>query len=129
MMWRGRTGDFRPAAESWIVLYNGGRGRPEPPGMAGCGLGMGWEWQGLLPRTRAHLASGRRVQRVDVVRLVASLWGRRRGRAGTARRCRRTSVRGCSCAARMVPRLHSMRQTWSRRDTIAASAALSSTAR
>ena len=78
MMWRGRTGDFRPAAESWIVLYNGGRGRPEPPGMAGCGLGMGWERQGLLPRTRAHLASGRRVQRVDVVRLAASLWGRRR---------------------------------------------------
>ena len=74
MMWRGRTRDFRPAAESWIVLYNGGRGRPEPPGMAGCGLGMGWEWQGLLPRTRAHLASGCRVQRVDVVRLAASLW-------------------------------------------------------
>ena len=94
MMWRGRTGDFRPAAESWIVLYNGGRGRPEPPGMAGCGLGMGWERQGLLPRTRAHLASGCRVQRVDVVRLAASLWGRRRASASAARRCRQTSVRG-----------------------------------
>ena len=111
MMWRGRTGDFRPAAESWIVLYNGGRGRPEPPGMAGCGPGMGWEWQGLLPRTRAHLASGCRVQRVDVVRLAASLWGRRRLEAGAARRCRQTSVRGCTAAWPRVPGLRPTRQT------------------
>ena len=90
---------------------------------------MGWERQGLLPRMRAHLASGRRVQQVDVVRLAASLWGRRRWMQAQLEVVVRPACSDCSCAARMVPRLHSMRQTWSRLDTAAATDASISTAR